>query len=95
MIVLGGLQRTSHSNDRTKMGFLHEIPIISQIFGARTNQTDRTELLLFLRPHVMRPEENTSDTGHHIDQLSNKAQIKQFLADPSKEPKESVGEKLK
>jgi general secretion pathway protein D len=95
MIVLGGLQRTSHSADHTKMGFLHEIPILSAIFGARTNETDRTELLLFLRPHVMRPEENTADATHKIDELSNKAQIKQFLADPTKESKESPREKLK
>jgi len=95
MIVLGGLQRTSLSADHTKMGFLREIPIISTIFGARTNETDRTELLLFLRPHVMRPEENTADTTHKIDELSNRAQIKQFLVDPTKEPKESLKEKLK
>ena len=95
MIVLGGLQRSSRTADRSKIGFLHEIPIISHLFGSRTNETDRTELLLFIRPHVLRAEESTADTGKKIDELSNKTQIKQYLIDPTKQPKESLGEKLK
>ena len=95
MIVLGGLQRNSGTADRNKIGFLHEIPIISNIFGGRTNEVDRTELLLFIRPHVLRADESTADTGKKINELSNKDQIHQFLVDPTKHPKESLGEKLK
>ena len=95
MIVLGGLQRSSRTADRSKIGFLHEIPIISHLFGSRTNEVDRTELLLFIRPHVLRAEESTADTGKKINELSNKNQIQQFLTDPTKQPKESLGEKLK
>ncbi len=90
MIVLGGLQRSAHTKDRNKIGFLHEIPIISQIFGARTNTDDRTELLLFIRPHVLRPEESTADTGKKINELSNKEQIRQYLTDPAKETKDGA-----
>jgi general secretion pathway protein D len=89
MIVLGGLQRSAHTNDHTKIGFLHEIPIISQLFGSRTNNTDRTELLLFIRPHVLSPEDGAADAGRKINELSNKEQIKQYLAEPAKAPKES------
>lgn len=95
MIVLGGLQRSSNTADRTKLGFLHEIPIISHIFGARTNEVDRTELLLFIRPHVLRPDEGEADTAKKIAELSNKGQIQQFLTDPAKPGKESPTEKLK
>ena len=95
MIVLGGLQRSSTSADRTKLGFLHEIPILSHIFGGRTNEVDRTELLLFIRPHVLRPEEGSADTTKKIEELSNKGQIQQFLTDPAKPAKESLTEKLK
>ncbi len=95
MIVLGGLQRNTHTRDRTKLGFLFEIPIISQLLGGRTNDVERTELLLFVRPHVLRPAEGTADTTKKIDELSNKDQIKQFLADPTKPSKESVLEKIK
>jgi general secretion pathway protein D len=97
MIVLGGLQRSSRSNDRTKLGFLFEIPILSQLLGGRGHDTERTELLLFIRPHVLKPEEGTADTNRKIDELSSKKDIKQFLVDPdpTKQPKESLLEKVK
>src|SRR5262249_24399156 len=53
MIVLGGLQRNSRTNDHNKLGFFFEIPIISQLLGGRNHDTERTELLLFIRPHVL------------------------------------------
>jgi general secretion pathway protein D len=90
MIVLGGLQQTKNTANRTKLGFLYEIPILSNLLGARTNEVDRTELLLFVRPHVIRPEETTKDTTKSIDELTSKDQVKQYLQDPAKQPKESV-----
>jgi general secretion pathway protein D len=95
MIVLGGLQRNTHTRDRTKLGFFFEIPIVSHLLGGRNNDVERTELLLFVRPHVLRPEEGTADTASKIEELSNKDQIKQFLADPTKPAKESALEKIK
>ncbi|RFC50648.1 MAG: general secretion pathway protein D [Verrucomicrobia bacterium] len=95
MIVLGGLQRSANTADRNKLGFLHEIPILSHILGGRTNEVDRTELLLFIRPHVLRPEDGSADTTKKIDELSNKGQIQQFLTDPVRPAKDSLIEKLK
>jgi len=95
MIVLGGLQRSSQTRDRTKVGFFYEIPIISQLFGGRSHEVDRTELLLFIRPHVLRPDEATSDTTKKINDLSNRDQVLQYLTDPRKQATEKLGEKLK
>lgn len=95
MIVLGGLQRRSQTNSRAKLGLIYEIPIISNLLGARTNTTSRTELLLFIRPHVMKPENGAAEALKTIDTLSNREQIKTYLADPSKSPKENVLEKFK
>lgn len=86
MIVLGGLQRTKSTKDRTKLGFFHEIPIISQIFGGRNKTEERTELLLFIRPHVIRPEEGGKDTQKQINQQSNSEQIKSYLVPPPPPP---------
>lgn len=95
MVVLGGLQRTKNTRSRTKLGFFFEIPIISHIFGARTNSTERTELLLFIRPFILRPDNATAVTTESINSLSNRDQINQFLSDPSKEAKEPLIEKVK
>lgn len=95
MVVLGGLQRQKFGNDRAKIGFLAEIPIISNLFGAREISKERTELLLFVRPHVIKPNEGAADAKKNIDVLSNKEQINQYLVDPSKPAKPSLIEQLK
>ena len=95
MIVLGGLQRTRAGRSRGKIGFLAEIPVLSHLFGPRENRQERTELLLFVRPHVIKPGEGNTDTSKTINQLSNKDQINQFLVDPSKPAKEPLINKLK
>ena len=97
MVILGGLQSTSHALDRTKIGFFYEIPVVSNLLGARNNDLERSELLLFIRPHVIPPAENTSDTTKQINGISNGDQIRDYLKDPTKVPpdKESLLEHLK
>ena len=95
MVVLGGLQRNSHTRDRNKLGFLWEIPILSHLLGGRTKNIDRTELLLFIRPHVMPAGDTTADTKEKINQLSSKDQVNQFLSDPAKPAKEPLLDKIK
>ncbi len=75
MIVLGGLQRTKTEKSRAKLGFIFEIPVISHLLGARTKVEQRTELLLFIRPHVLPSAIGANQTQAEIDRLSNKDQI--------------------
>jgi hypothetical protein len=56
---------------------------------------DRTELLLFIRPHVLQSEEGTAATTQKINELSNRDQVFQYLADPTKESKEKLIDKVK
>jgi hypothetical protein len=53
-------------------------------------------LILFIRPHVIRPSEATADTNATIRGMSNRDQINQFLRNPDKMPdaKESIIDKL-
>ena len=80
MIVLGGLQRTKNTNNRKRIGILFEIPILSQLFGARTKAEERTELLLFIRPHVLSPTIGTAQAQTEADRMSNRDQINKHLA---------------
>ena len=97
MVVLGGLQNSSRTYGRQKLGFLYEIPIISNLLGFRMNELDRTELLLFICPHVLKPSEWTADTRRQIEGMSNRAHIQDYLKDPARMPddKESLKEKFK
>jgi general secretion pathway protein D len=94
MIVLGGLQQTKHTTNQTKLGFIYEIPIISQLLGGRTHEEDRTELLLFVRPHIIPPNDASKDAKASINQLTDKEQVKRYLDEPSKDKKESLLKQL-
>ena len=95
MIVLGGLQRTKKEDDKTKLGFLFEWPIISWLLGARSHSDIRTELLLFIRPYVLHPETGAISTQKEIDRLSDHEGINTYLkvTDPNAPAPEPVSEK--
>ena len=86
LVVLGGFQSSTKSISRQRFGVLYEIPILSNLLGYRTNDTERTELLLFLRPHVIQAEEGTADTRKAVNGMENKDQVNHYLADPSRIP---------
>jgi general secretion pathway protein D len=96
LAILGGLQSSGRTTDKQKLGILYQIPIISNLFGYRTNDLERTELLLFVRPHIIQPELATADTRAKIDGMSNKDQINQYLKNPTHmpDPKDTLRDKL-
>jgi general secretion pathway protein D len=86
MVVLGGFQSSSKQISRQRFGILFEIPILSNLLGYRTNDTERTELLLFLRPHVIKADEGSADTHKAIEGMGNKDQVNHYLSDPKRIP---------
>ena len=67
IIVLGGLQRTSKSKSTSRLG---PIPIIGDLFGSRSRDDTRTDLVFFLRPTVLTntPADNIP-AMNHVEQL--------------------------
>ncbi|HET7535486.1 MAG TPA: type II secretory pathway, component PulD, partial [Candidatus Didemnitutus sp.] len=64
IIVLGGLQRTSHSRTTNRLG---PIPIIGDLLGSRSRDDQRTDLVFFLRPYILT---NTAvDNARAIQQM--------------------------
>ena len=53
-IVLGGLIQDNHDNSVSGMPFLSRLPIIGPLFGTRSRNQNRTELLVLLTPRVIR-----------------------------------------
>ncbi|MDR0536067.1 MAG: hypothetical protein LBG65_06965 [Puniceicoccales bacterium] len=60
-VVLAGLQSYKETQTKGIMWFLGYIPIIGQLFRPETDDTTRTELIVFLRPHVIQPGEGRAD----------------------------------
>ncbi len=54
LVVLGGLQRNFVSKRKSRMFLLGEIPVLGELFSNTRNTTTKTELMLFLKPTVLR-----------------------------------------
>jgi general secretion pathway protein D len=50
IIVLGGLQRTTQSKSTSRLG---PIPLLGDLFGSRSRESTRTDLVFFLRPTIL------------------------------------------
>ena len=53
-IMLGGLIKENKTKTETKVPFFGDIPLIGQIFKGQTNNKTRDELIIFIRPTVLR-----------------------------------------
>ncbi len=53
-IVLGGLIRENKTTSDSRVPFFGDIPIVGTLFKGQTNIKGRTELILFIRPSVLR-----------------------------------------
>jgi general secretion pathway protein D len=53
-VALGGLIRDSLSYGDSGVPVLKDIPLVGKLFSSTTDTQDRTELLIFLRPRILR-----------------------------------------
>src|SRR5450631_1548920 len=60
IVVLGGLTSADYSKQETRVPFLGAIPIIGQAFKTRAGSADRTDLMVFIRPKILRTEEQSA-----------------------------------
>ena len=52
--MLGGLIKENNTKTETKVPILGDIPFFGQIFKGQTNNKQRNELIIFIRPSVLR-----------------------------------------
>jgi general secretion pathway protein D len=62
-VLLGGLIRESAGDGKTGIPILNDLPLVGNLFGRRTETTQRTELVILIRPIIIStPEEATNVT---------------------------------
>ena len=54
VVTLGGLFRDSNSFGKNGLPILSRIPVLGGLFGNHSNSQQRTELLVLIKPHVLR-----------------------------------------
>lgn len=53
-LVLGGLIQEGTERNKTGVPVLSDVPVVGNLFRDRRDTFDRTELLIFVRPHIVR-----------------------------------------
>jgi type II secretory pathway component GspD/PulD (secretin) len=52
-VVIGGLIGNTKTSSNTKVPFLGDIPLLGNLFKYSSKSDDKTELLIFLTPHIV------------------------------------------
>lgn len=89
-IILGGIIRSMVSSTVKKIPILGDIPLLGQIFRSTDRTNQKTELLVFLTPRVVRnPEDAAKMTDEQRNRLSKPTQdqIKGVIKETKKEEK--------
>ena len=60
IVVLGGLTNADYSRQETRVPFLGAIPVLGQLFKTRSGSADRTDLMVFIRPKILRTDEQSA-----------------------------------
>jgi general secretion pathway protein D len=65
-VVLGGLIQESEGRGRDRIPVLGDIPIIGGLFGSTSRTNQRTELIVFITPRVIRNPEDARDVSEEL-----------------------------
>ncbi|MEC7907193.1 MAG: secretin N-terminal domain-containing protein [Verrucomicrobiota bacterium] len=61
LVVLGGMQRSKETKNVNRVAVLGEIPVLGNIFRSRGVDFEKRELLVFIRPKVIRDSKDANE----------------------------------
>lgn len=98
-LILGGLMKDTVTEYNEKVPFLGDIPILGKLFSTSGKGKEKTELVIFLTPHIIEGDKPTEETQFYVGEWGKKmknAEIKKpeepgvDLSKPSKEKEKKV-----
>ena len=80
IVVLGGLQENTGSDSSDYFPVIGRLPLIKNIFGGSTEDYDRTEIIIFIRPTVLQNTDVAFDVSKgYIEAASETEVIKEYI----------------
>jgi type II secretory pathway component GspD/PulD (secretin) len=61
IVVVGGLLQDTSEDQITKVPLLGDIPLLGQLFQSKTTSRQKTNLIVFLNPHVIKEAERLAE----------------------------------
>jgi general secretion pathway protein D len=68
-IAIGGIIQDTNTSSSAGVPFLHRLPVVGAAFGAKSTSKGRTELVIFMTPHVIY---DTNGIAEASDELKSK-----------------------
>jgi general secretion pathway protein D len=65
-ILLGGLIQKQDNREAAGIRGLQDIPVLGVLFGSRNDTAARTELIMFMTPHVLSSDDEASDISERV-----------------------------
>ncbi|MFH1854066.1 MAG: secretin N-terminal domain-containing protein [Candidatus Omnitrophota bacterium] len=65
-LIIGGLMKDKMIDDRQKVPFLGDIPLLGKLFSATGKSKIKTEIVVFLTPHIIEGDETTEEAQKYI-----------------------------
>jgi MSHA biogenesis protein MshL len=62
-VIMGGLVQDSNSSTTRKVPFLGDIPLLGKAFTSKYQSAERTELIFFVTPRIVREDEESAKNG--------------------------------
>ena len=59
VLVMGGLMRTDTTDTTSGIPFLKDLPMVGKLFGTESTTLKKTELMIFITPHVISNNEDS------------------------------------
>ena len=92
MVVLGGLIREEVNRSKSSIPVLNKIPYLGDVLGGETDSSRvRTELIVFIRPTVIRNPEDASDAAEALRASMNSLAPRPTAWDARSAPAEMAG----
>jgi general secretion pathway protein D len=66
MVALGGLISEQKNVDKSSLPFVNTIPVLGELIGNTTKGAKRTELIVFIRPQVIRNSRDARDVAEEL-----------------------------
>ncbi len=96
-VIIGGLMQNQKTSSESKIPFLGDIPLVGNLFKRKIKSDVKTELLIFLTPHIIEAPSEMAALSTHEREKSEAAkgltdkEVDQFLDElPSKSSSPSV-----